>query len=166
MSLSGKPSLTTPAPFNNDGFWFDLDTGEFLSQYRVPGEYADDTIQWGLTLALVNVNLDLEPVKFAIIDLGYVTADAYVLANPVDMGDTDQLIVQYKHAVYANAKAWLLQQFNSMNRKPNAENAAKEAPDTEQWWLDQSAKAIAQLFAQFLPLETKTANRGVHAVLI
>jgi len=166
MSLTGKPSLTTPAPFANDGFWFDLDIGELMDKYRIPAEYADDTIKWGLTLALVNVNLDLEAVKFAIIALGYVTADAYVADNPVDLGDTDQLIVQYKHAVYANAKAWLLQQFNSLNRKPNAEAAAKEAPDTEQYWLDQSQKAIAQLFAQFLPLESKTANHGVHAALI
>lgn len=166
MSLTGKPALTNTGPFTNDGFWFDLDIGEFLSKYRVPAEYADDTINWGLTLALVRVNLDLEKVKFAIIELGYVTADAYILANPVDLGDTDQLIVQYKHAVYANAKAYLLQQFNSMNRKPNAEAAAKEAPDTEQWWLDQSANAIAQLFAQFLPLEPKTANHGVHVALI
>lgn len=166
MSLTGKPTLNTPSPFNNDGFWFDLDSGEFLSKYRVPGEYADDTINWGLTLALVNVNMDLEKVKFTIIDLGYATADAYVAANPVDIGDTDKLIVQYKHAVYANAKAYLLQQFNSMNRKPNAEAAAKEAPDTEQYWLDQSAAAIADLFAQFVPLEQKPANHGVHAALI
>ena len=166
MSLTGKPSLTTPSPFTNDGFWFDLDIGELMDKYRIPAEYADDTIKWGLTLALVNVNLDLEAVKFALIDLGYTTADAYVLANPRDISDSDSFTITYTHAVYSYAKAFLLQQFNSLNRKPTAEAAAKEAPDTEQWWRDQSAKAVAQLFARVLPDTPKTANRDAVAVLI
>ena len=166
MSLTGKPSLTTPSPFTNDGFWFDLDIGQFLNRYRIPAEYADDTIKWGLTLALVNVNLDLEDVKLAIISLGHVTANAYVTAHPADIGDSDKLIVTYEHAVYAYAKAQLLQQFNSMNRRADAANAAKESPDTEQYWLDQSASAVQKLFAQFLPTEFKPATAGAHVALI
>lgn len=165
-SLTGKPSLTTPSPFVNDGFWFDLDIGELMSKYRIPAEYADDTIKWGLTLALVNVNLELDRVKDRLIELGYTTADAYVLANPREMADSDSFTITYRHAVYSYAKAFLLQQFNSLNRKPTAEAATKEAPDTEQWWHDQSAKAVAQLFARVLPDTTKIANRNVFAVLI
>lgn len=166
MSLTGKPSLTTAAPFVNDGFWPDLSVGELVDKYRIPAEYADPTIQWGLTLAVVNVNLDLEAVKAAMVALGHNTLAAYIAANPAPLNDTDRLTIQYTHAVYAFAKAQLLQQFNSMNRRENAAAAAKEAPETEQYWLDESAKAVQQLFAKFLPLEPKTANRGVHAALI
>ena len=166
MSLTGKPSLTTPSPFVNDGFWPDLDIGQLMSRYRIPAEYADDTIKWGLTLALVNVNMELEPVKFAIIELGYTTADAYMLANPHDINNDDQLAIIYSHAVYAYAKAQLLQQFNSMNRRENAANAAKEAPETEQYWLDQSAAAVQKLFAQFLPQTTKTSTAGAYVALL
>ncbi|QSB01978.1 head completion/stabilization protein [Methylomonas sp. EFPC1] len=166
MSLTGKPSLTTAAPFTNDGFWADLSLGDLMTKYRLPGEYADDTIKWGLTLAVVNVNLDLEAVKLAIIGLGYVTLDAYIAAHPRPLNGSDQTLVQYTHAVYSFAKAQLLPQFNSMNRREIAENAAKEAPETEQYWLDESAKAVQQLFALFLPTEIKTANHGAHVALI
>lgn len=162
MSLTGKPDLTTAAPFVNDGFWPDLSLAELMDKYRIPAEYADETIKWGLTLALVNVNLELEAVKAAIVLTGSNTLAAYNTAHPHPINGVELLVIQYNHAVYSRAKAWLLQQFNSMNRKVVAEAAMKEAPETEQYWLDESAKAIRQLFAKFLPLEVKTANHGVH----
>ena len=166
MSLTGKPSLTTSSFFTNDGFWPDLNLGELMDRYRIPAEYADDTIQWGLTLAVVNVNLELEAVKFALIDLGYTTAEAYINAHPKPLNDSDAFLIQYTMAVFSYAKAYLLQQFNSMNRRANAENAAKEAPETERYWLDQSAKAIAQLFARVVPAEQKSSVAGAHVRLI
>lgn len=166
MSLTGKPDLTTAAAFINDGFWPDLSIGDLLSKYRVPAEYADDTINWGLTLALVNVNIELEPVKAAIGVLGFTALAAYSQANPHTVNGEPVVNVQYKQAVYCRAKAFLLQQFNSLNRRQIAEDAAKEAPETEQWWLDQSAKAIKQLFDALLPGNTETANFGVRATLL
>lgn len=166
MSLTGKPSLTSPAPFTNDVFWLDLNVSELLSKYRVPSEYADDTIIWGLTLAATNVNWDLEPVKTAVLALGYNTLDAYINANPEPLGNDETLSILYQDAVYSYAKAQLLQQFNSLNRKPNAEAAAKESMDTEQYWLDQSARAVSKLFERFAPDNAKPANYGMHASLI
>lgn len=166
MSLTGKPSLTTAAAFVNDGFWPDLSVADLMDKYRVPAEYADDTIKWGLTLAMVNVNLDLEPVKAAIVLLGYASLSAYNTANPNTLNSEQVTALHYQHAVYAFAKAQLLQQFNSMNRRDNAAAAAKESPDTEHYWLNQSAKAVQTLFAKFLPLEPKTATAGTHVALL
>ena len=67
MSFDGKPALATAAPIVNDGFWPDVDLGRFMSEYRIPAEYADDTIKWGVELALVNVNLDLQEAKSAMV---------------------------------------------------------------------------------------------------
>jgi hypothetical protein len=166
MSLTGKPSLTTPSPFVNDGFWFDLDLGELMSRYRIPAEYDNEAIKWGLTLGVVNVNMDLEPVKLAIIDLGHVTADAYVTANPADLSDSDSFVILYSQAVYSYAKALLLKQFNSMNQRLVAENDVKDLPETEQYWLDQSAQAVAKLFKKILPDTDKSGNKNLYAVLI
>jgi hypothetical protein len=166
MSLTGKPSLTTPSPFVNDGFWFDLDLGELMSRYRIPAEYDNEAIKWGLTLGVVNVNMDLEPVKLAMIDMGHVTADAYVTANPADLSDSDRFVILYSHAVYSYAKALLLKQFNSMNQRQVAENDVKDLPETEQYWLDQSAQAVQKLFAKILPLDIKTATAGAHVALL
>lgn len=166
MSLTGKPSLATPSPFINDGFWFDLDQGELMSRYRIPAEYDNEAIKWGLTLGVVNVNMDLEAVKLAIISLGYVTADAYVTANPDDLSTSDRFVILYSHAVYSYAKALLLKQFNSMNQRQVAENDVKDLPETEQYWLDQSASAVQKLFAKFLPTAFKPATSGAYVALI
>ena len=166
MSLTGKPSLTTAAPFVNDGFWPDLSVGELMDRYRIPSEYADDTINMGLTLALVNVNIDLEPVKAAIQALGHADLSAYNTDNPAELNGQPVTEIHYQHAVYSYAKAYLLQQFNSLNRRDNAANAAKEAPETEQYWHDQSARAVQKLFAKFLPTEFKPASAGAHVALI
>ena len=166
MSLTGKPSLTSASAFVNDGFWPDLSVATLMDKYRIPPEYADETIKWGLTLAMVNVNLDLEPVKAAIVALGYASLTAYNTVNSQQLNSEQVTVIHYQHAVYAYAKAFLLQQFNSLNRKPNSESAAKEAPETEQYWMDQSASAVQKLFAKFLPLETKTATAGAHVALL
>jgi len=166
MSLTGKPSLTTAAPFINDGFWPDLSLGDLMNRYRIPAEYADETIQWGLTLAVTNVNLDLEAVKTQIQALGHATLNAYNTAAPKQLNGVYVTVIRYQQAVFSLAKAFLLQQFNSLNRKPEAENAAKEANETEQWWRDQSQQAVAELFALILPNQPVSANANVHVALI
>lgn len=166
MSLTGKPELTTATRFSNDGFWPDLSLAELMDKYRIPSEYANDTISWGLTLALVNVNLELEPVKAAIIATGFNSLAAYTSANSHLINNQEQREIQYKHAVYAYAKAQLIPQFNSMNRRENAVNAAKESPETEQYWLDQSAHAVQQLFGKFVPDQLKPSVPATRATLI
>lgn len=165
MSLTGKPDLTTRAPVTNDGFWPDLHAGHLADRYRVPTEYPDDTIIWGLTLALVNVNIELEPVKAAIQALGFASLAAYSTAHPNPLNGADIEKTQYEHAVYARAKAKLLPQFNLPKRAGADANPDAEA-QTEQYWLDESANAIAWLFAAFAPDPTKLPTAGVHAALI
>lgn len=166
MSLTGKPELTTATSFSNDGFWPDLSLAELMDKYRIPAEYANDTISWGLTLALVNVNLELDPVKAEMVAQGFSDLAAYTSVNSHLINDQEQLLIQYKHAVYAYAKAQLIPQFNSMNRRENAVNAAKESPETEQYWLDQSAAAVQQLFGKLLPDQLKPSVPATRATLL
>jgi hypothetical protein len=166
MSLTGKPALTTAAALANDGFWPNMAIGDLLNKYRIPSEYADDTIKLGLTMAMVRVNEKLEAVKSAIVALGYATLQAYCTANVEQIAGEDVLMLQYKHAVFCRAKAFLLRQFPSINRKPIAENEAKEAPETEQYWLDQSQAAIASFFDVFLPEESVSVQDGFYVALV
>jgi len=39
MSFSGKPTTRVELAIENDGFWPNLDVGEFQKGYRLPGEY-------------------------------------------------------------------------------------------------------------------------------
>lgn len=166
MSLTGKPQLTTNTPLANDGFWPDLMLAELLSKYRIPAEYADDTIELGAALSMVKVNEALAAVKTAIQALSYTSLQDYCDSNIKLVNGEPVLMLQYKHAVFSRAKAFLLQQFNSMNRRQIAENAAKEAPETEQWWLDQSRAAIVSFITQFLPDVPVSAQNGFYVALI
>jgi len=166
MGFTGKPQLTTAAPLENNGFWPDLQVGELMTKYRIPAEYADDTIMWGLTLAVVNVNDVLKPVKAKLEADGYPSLADYNSAQPEPVNSIQVTDIHYQHAVYSYAKAFLLKQFNSMNRRQDAENAAKEAPETETDWLNESRAAISKLFAKFLSDDDKPSIDGFHVWLM
>lgn len=166
MSLTGKPSLTTELPISNDGFWLDASMADLMSKYRIPSEYADDTIKWGLSLSVVRVNEQLERVKQAILLLPFATFEDYLASNSMPVVGSELLQVHYEHAIYSRAKAFLLQQFSTMNRRKDAENQAKESEETEQYWLDESAKSVAFLLRQFFPDESFISKANVHVALI
>jgi hypothetical protein len=166
MSFSGKSPLTTTVIINNDGFWPALIVGDLTEKYRVPAEYADATLHMGIVIGMLHINERLLKVRLDLNAKGFATLADYTATLTAMLNDEPVLLVHYKHAVYSHAKAWLLQQFNSMNRKPEAENAAKESPETEQWWLDQAQASIKSIFADVLPDESVAAKAGFKAVLI
>lgn len=166
MSLTGKPALTTSAPVTNDGFWPTLMLGELLENYRIPAEYADGVILTGLTIAMIKVNQKLADVKVQLILANYPTLAVYTTAHPELVNGKQVLEELYKHAVFARAKAGLLQQFAAINRRPQAESQAKEGDDMETYWLDESQAAIAEFFRRFLPTQTVMSKANTLAVLI
>lgn len=167
MSLTGKPALTAQEPVENDGFWPLLQIGDLMEKYRIPAEYADQVIKTGLVLAMVRVNAKLKPVKDAMAVLGYSTLAAFIAANDAEQIDgVDVLVIEYENAVYARAKAGLLKQFQTINRRPQAENSAKESDETEQYWLDQSQGSIKVFFDLVLPDSGMLAKAKAYARLM
>jgi Phage head completion protein (GPL) len=164
MSLTGKPDLPQARPVLNDGWWPNLQVGDLISQYRIPAEYDQDVIVTGIRMAILHVNRRLKEVKTALA-ADYLTFAAYV----ADKGNVDgkpSLELHYANAVYSTAKANLLQQFNSMNRRPNAEAAAKEAPEMESHWLDQAEASIAEIIRAAIPGSTPVSDHGVYVGLL
>lgn len=166
MSLTGKPSLTNASPITNDGFWPDVAMGDLMSKYRIPSEYADDTIQWGLSLAVVRVNEHLERIKQLILSDAVETFEDYLQANSSPIFNRELMHVQYEHAVFSRAKALLLKQFVTMNRRQIAENEAKESEQTEMYWLDQSQASVASLMKAFFPDEDFMRKSNLHVALL
>jgi len=166
MSLTGKPSLTSASDITNDGFWPDLMLGDLMDKYRIPPEYADQVISSGLVMALIRVNDQLLAVKTELETLGFSTLLSYAQSNTQLINGEERLITEYQNAAFCRAKAGLLQQFNSLNRKPVAENDAKESKDTEQYWLDCSQTSIAVFFKTVLPDTPISTKSGVTAVLM
>lgn len=166
MSLTGKPSLTNASPITNDGFWPDVEMADLMSKYRIPSEYADETIQWGLSLAVIRVNEQLERIKQLILSEAVETFEDYMQANSSPIFNRELMHVQYEHAVFSRAKALLLKQFVTMNRRQIAENEAKESEQTETYWLDQSQASVASLMKAFFPDEDFMRKSNFHVVLL
>ncbi len=166
MALTGKPTLTTNAQVQNDGFWPDLMIDELLSQYRIPSEYADDVVRQGLLLSMLHVNESLLPVEAALKAMDYCNLMQYARDMEHPVNDVYPSETRYKHAVFSRAKAFLLQQFNTLNHRSQAENIGKESVDTEQYWLDQSQAEIRFFFGRVLPEQHTPAQFGFHASLI
>ncbi|MEQ1636701.1 MAG: head completion/stabilization protein [Methylococcales bacterium] len=177
MSLTGKPQLTTNAPLTNDGFWPALVVGDFVSKYRIPPEYDDGVISWGLSLGMIRVNKHLASAKEQCLNPQlldttkplqpiYLTLDAFAATRSEQVEGEEVIVRQYKHACYCMAKAYLLQQFNTMNRRPQAENLKKESPDAEDYWLNQAQWAINWILKEIVPGMATTSDFGVYVELI
>lgn len=166
MSLTGKTALTTESTLANDGFWPEMSIGDLLGKYRIPSDFADSTVETGLLLGIIRTNESLDRVKNQILDQGHATFETYLNANSLPVGGSELLMVHYQHAVNSRAKAHLLQDFKTINRREIAENEAKESEQTEKFWLDESAKSVASILRAFFPDETFTSSANLRVELL
>jgi len=168
MGFSGKPELTELPAITNDGFWVNLALADFMRDYRIPAEYDNGVILQGVIMSMVRVNDKLKAVKEAINVLASgSTFSQYLTAHPNYLiNGTDWAVLEYKHAVFCHAKAYLLQQFNTLNRRKDAENAAKEAPEVEEYWANQAQQSVYNLLIKYAPNSATTANSDTFVGLI
>lgn len=142
MSFSGKPTSFVEQAIENDGFWPDLSVTEFQKSYRLPAEYLVEMLAADLTMAMVEVNTDLARKKAQWQAAGVSnveSADTTVLPERTFQAAT------YKRAVYSRAKASLLTQFATVNRRESAENIGKELPERSETFLAFSQAAVRSL---------------------
>lgn len=139
MSFSGKPTTLVEQAIDNDGFWPDLGVSEFQKGYRLPAEYLVELLAEGIAGAMGEVNRDLAKRKTAWQAAGITTV---ATADPQVLQERAFYVATYKRAVYCRAKAYLLQQFATVNRRDSAENLAKESPDTREDFLAFSQQAV------------------------
>lgn len=132
MSFSGIIPEKLQGTVSNDGFFPDLDLGEFQETHRLPAEYAPALISEGVMTAMLEVNDDLERIRQTWQNAGQ---------NKLDNNQTNL----YKRAVFCRAKSYLLQQYATVTAKPSANNVGKEAPERYDIFLKFSENAIRQL---------------------
>ncbi len=164
MPLSGRPTNTTDRKITNDGFWPGLTVGDLTDKYRASTEYADPIVVEGLKYAITEANKDLFAAKFVMKAEGYDTLAAYAAAHSSQVDGEEVLHFYYVRAVCCCAKAFLLQNAQTLNRKPEAENAAKESPETQDYWLGQYQVAVNNLLGNALPDQSfdDTRYASVH----
>ena len=126
----------------NDGFWPDLSVTEFQKGNRLPAEYLVDMLVAELTTAMIEVNTDLAKKKAQWQDAGVSRVES---ADTTVLPERTYQATLYKRAVYTRAKASLLTQFATVNRREAAENLGKELPERSETFLALSQAAIRAL---------------------
>ncbi|QQN27104.1 head completion/stabilization protein [Pseudomonas syringae group genomosp. 3] len=142
MSFSGKPTTFVEQAIENDGFWPDLSVAEFQKGYRLPAEYLVEMLAADLTMAMVEVNTDLAKLKARWQGAGVSNVES---ADTTILPERTFQAATYKRAVYSRAKASLLTQFATVNRRESAENVGKELPERSETFLAFSQAAVRSL---------------------
>lgn len=139
MSFVGKPQTFLDATIANDGFWPDINLGDFQKVYRVPAEYTQELVEHHTRLAMSDCNQQLLAKKTEWTTLGFSTLDEV----DQDQGGIDgDLLLQYQRAVFCRAMGLMILAFKTLQRREQAENLAKEGADTHQDYFAQSGRAI------------------------
>lgn len=120
-------------------FWPDVTTGEFRDLYRIPAELPQNTVVDHLRLAAVRVRAALK--SWASLQ----EAATLVEVDQEEIDGTGELVMLWRRAVYCDAKAEILRETVTVDRRAEAENAAKSAPETEEKYREFSQDAIRQI---------------------
>ncbi|EPR43131.1 head completion protein [Desulfovibrio sp. X2] len=140
MSFNALPDTASTATITGDGWYPDLAVAEFQSVYRLPAEFAEALVIDHLTLAMMWAARQLASWR--------AEREAEGMAALADIpyaGLSGGAVLVWKRAVYCHAKALLLGQFATMDRREAARNEAKEAPETADRYLAWAHDAIADL---------------------
>lgn len=120
MSFNAITNTPSPRVIEGDGWYPDLAVAEFQSLYRLPQEYAADLVADHLELAVVWAQRQLTEWRAECEAAG--CADIHAAGR--------YLGILYRRAVFCHAKALLLGQFATVERREAAKNDAKEGEDT------------------------------------
>lgn len=137
MSFSGLPGQDVTGTVVNDGWWPDLDLGDFQKRYRLPVEFSSEMVTENIQLGMLRVNDQLREWR----DEQLASSLAEVPGD--SLGDQSRFQILYSRAVFCHAKALLLKQFATVNRRDAAKHEGLESEESEEKFLEFSRDAIA-----------------------
>jgi hypothetical protein len=106
----------------NDGFWPDINAGDFEKRRGVPMNMDKESIAYSLAAAIAQINIELVNTKSKYISMGEITASS--IEGQPQIGDKNLLVILYEKAVFARAKSELLPEFATTQTKEAGENIA------------------------------------------
>lgn len=143
MSFNVSTSKTTDKILLSDGWWCDICVAEFIELYRLPHEYGEKLIVDHLSLARTWV------VSQLVLWREQKEAEGFTSLESIKIhGFAGEGARLFKRAVFCHAKALLLGQFATMERRDAAKNDAKEAPETAERFYAWSQNAISDLLGK------------------
>lgn len=105
---AGTTTAATAEPVTNNGFWPDIDPGEFRENHRLDGTITPARIEGALLAAIATVNRTLRDWQAQHVQAGYSTVDAV----PVPIWQAPGVFVGlYQRAVFSMAHASLIERY-------------------------------------------------------
>ena len=123
-------------------FWPKIATGKFYDEYRIPAELPAATVKGHLQQAVIRVRKALAEYRAAQELAGHEKLSD-VPQDEIDK--TGEKLLLFERAVYCEAKAEILRETVTVDRKKDAENAAKSAEETEEKYREFAADAMRTL---------------------
>lgn len=144
MNISGMPQADPENTLiTNNGFFPDLGTAEFITNYGVAIDYSNNNnmLKHHLSLAIVDINSQLN--QFKTLNWSDKNELKDVESNVVAGGS--ELITLYKHAVFSLAKSKML--ISRLGETHRDQRAAQQvqASDNQEYWLSQSNNTVRQI---------------------
>lgn len=137
-----KNATRPTADIENDGWFPVLKLAEFADIYGIAAELSDAQLEHCLLLAMDRANQSLATFKAAQVAQGI---ERLVDVSAGKLGGKSAAVGNYKRAAYSMAKADLLRESISMDRKADAENAANSAVEMVDFYERQATRALANL---------------------
>lgn len=138
MSFSAVSTGFSSLIVSGDSWWPDLPVADFQRSYRLPQEYADVLLQDHLELAALWAQGQLEEWR------QQREADGCTTLADVPKG----ALRHYRRAVFCHAKALLLPQFATVERREAAKNDAKESPELYRQFYAWAQDAITDILGR------------------
>lgn len=146
--FSGRTPQKLNIEIGNNGFFPPLNLGDLQERYRIPSEYRQHTIGAMTVKAIIEVNRALlrkycEWHNAGYANLGDVPCDELgTYGTPDHIHEITEL---YKTAVFARAKANLIRQYPSINRRDRQDYPGREGDEVELDLMQESDNAIRMI---------------------
>lgn len=136
----GEKSAPTALPeVEFDAFWPKISGEKFRRLYRIPAELPNETVCEQLRLAGLTVCRQLRRWRER------QTAATMAEVEQETADGIGALTLYFERAIYCEAKAELLRETMSVDRRKEAENVAKTGNETEEKYREFAADAIAMI---------------------
>ncbi|EMK3382386.1 head completion/stabilization protein [Vibrio parahaemolyticus] len=142
--FDGKPTSSYQDTIvENDGFWPDLNVGDFERRRGIPSKLDNEAVAFALAAAVSQVNIELLTVKAGFEAEGIAQAEA-IPGLPNVLGK-NSIVVLYEKAVFARAKADMVSEFASVTTKDAGDRVAESEQDITRRLLAESQQHLRAL---------------------
>ena len=151
MSFSGQRYNEVTGVIRNHPFYPDISLQEFVENYSIPTTKTE-TLVTHLKSAIIEINYRLDDYRIEQVNAGYLHLSE-VPAMIID--DISALMHLYMQAVSFQAKASILRDYATIDRREAAENQAKTSADLEalyELWATEAVNKILKQSGAQVPL--------------